>query len=283
MNPVEIETIEIDLLLEAISRRYGYDFKGYSRASLKRRILGFKSTTKVRNISDLIPLLLYDKDLFKTLLSSLSVTVTEMFRDPEIYQVLRQHLIPFLKTYPYSKIWCAGCATGEEVYSLAILLKEAGLGKRVQIYATDINDNSLEKAKLGIYSNKQIKEYTANYRLAGGTDDFSNYYHANYDSVIMNKSLNENVVFANHNLVSDGVFGEMQLIICRNTLIYFDRMLQDRVLNLFRESLCNKGYLCLGTKESLQFTTVKDEFKTIDKKAKLFQLKEKRAVKLDPI
>jgi chemotaxis protein methyltransferase CheR len=226
----------------------------------------------VNRISDLIPLVLHDSNLFKSLLFSISVTVTEMFRDPEVYQELRKHLVPYLKTYPYSKIWCAGCATGEEVYSLAILLKEAGLHKKVQIYATDINDESLEKAKLGIYSNNQIKEYTSNYRLAGGNQDFSSYYHSSYDSVIMDKSLRDNVVFANHNLVSDKVFGEMQLVICRNTLIYFDRVLQERVLNLFRDSLVHKGFLCLGTKESLQFSAINKEFKIISAKSKLFQL-----------
>jgi chemotaxis protein methyltransferase CheR len=272
MASVDIETIEIELLLDTISRRYGYDFHNYSKASLKRRILNFTSKTEINKISELIPLLLYDKELFRSFLLSLSVTVTEMFRDPEVYVVLREQVLPFLKTYPFSKIWCAGCATGEEVYSIAILLKEAGLSERVQIYATDINDESLQKAQSGIYSTLQIQEYTRNYQLAGLTGSFSDYYFARYDSVIMDQSLKDNIVFANHNLVSDEVFGKMQLILCRNTLIYFNRDLQDRVLSLFRDSLVHKGFLCLGTKESLEFSSVKDDFHSIEKKAKVFQL-----------
>ena len=272
MNQLQIENIELDILITAINDRYGYDFSNYSRASLKRRIIAFISKSEQNHISELIPLLLYDKVLFNKLLFSISVTVTEMFRDPQVYKALRHHLVPYLKTFPYAKVWCAGCATGEEVYSLAILFKEAGLAKRVQIYATDINADSLEVARSGIFPARNFKDYTSNYMEAGGCGTFSDYYHSRYDSVIIDPSLRENIVFANHNLVCDASFGEMQLIICRNTLIYFNKELQDRVLKLFSDSLGTKGFLCLGTKEDLKFTSVAKEFKTIDASCKIFQL-----------
>jgi chemotaxis protein methyltransferase CheR len=273
MNAIEIEAVEIELLLEAVNQCYGYDFRNYSKASLKRRIINFLPKNNCTRISDLIPLLLYDPNLFRTFVLSLSVTVTEMFRDPEVYIALRKLVVPFLKTFPFCKIWCAGCATGEEVYSLAILLKESGLLDKVQIYATDINAESLQKAELGIYSNSQIQEYTKNYHMAGFASDFSNHYYASYDSVVMDAALKKNIVFANHNLVSDQSFGDVQLIICRNTLIYFNRELQNRVLSLFSHSLVNKGFLCLGTKENLEFSSVSDRFLNIAKKEKLYQLR----------
>lgn len=273
MNRVEIESVEIELLLQAITKRYGYDFHNYSKASLKRRIIGFLHKSNLEQISELIPRLLHDKGMFRSFLLSLSVTVTEMFRDPNVYVVLRERVIPFLKTFPFCKIWCAGCATGEEVYSIAILLSESGLLDKVQIYATDINDESLQKAELGIYSRTQIQEYTRNYQLTGLEGSFSDYYHASYDSVVMDASLKKNIVFANHNLVSDESFGKMQLILCRNTLIYFNSELQGRVFSLFSESLVNKGFLCLGTKEDIQFSSVSNKFRSIRQNEKLFQLR----------
>lgn len=276
MEKVEIEQIELDLLLEAIFRRYGYDFRKYSQASMRRRIQHHLAKTKLQTISELITRILYDEALFQALFFDLSVTVTEMFRDPWFYLALREKVVPFLKTFPFINIWQAGCATGEEVYSLAILLKEEGLYERAQIYATDFNDAALEKAKTRIYSPKQMKEYTLSYQKAGGKKSLADYYHAQYQSVIIDASLQENITFANHNLVTDGVFGEMHLILCRNVLIYFDRTLQDRALSLFRDSLLYNGFLCLGTKETIQFSKVKADFIEFAAQAKIYQCKKEK-------
>ncbi len=196
-----------------------------------------------------------------------------MFRDPFVYRSIREKVVPFLKTYPFVKIWYAGCATGEEAYSLAILLQEEGLYERTTIFATDFNDEALEKAKEGIYALDNVQQFTKNYQHAGGTGSFSNYYHAEYESMAINRSLKKKITFANHNLVTDEVFGEMHMIFCRNVLIYFDKKLQNRVLNLFTESLVNGGFLCLGAKENLQFTDVNSYYKPIDKKGKIYQRK----------
>ena len=271
MKKAEIENLEVELLVEAVFKRYGYDFRHYSRASLKRRIYNFLSKTSFNKPTEIIPQLLYDRTLLESLIYNLSITVTEMFRDPFVYKTIREKVISFLKTYPFIKIWHAGCSTGEEAYSIAILLKEEGLYDRSQIYATDFNDEALEKAKQGIYPIENIKEYTANYQACGGKESFSKYYHSKYGSVIMNQELNKNITFANHNLASDTVFGEMQLIMCRNVLIYFDQPLQNRALKLFYESLALNGFLCLGTKESIQFSDFQEHFKTINKKARIYQ------------
>lgn len=280
MEKVEIEQIELSLLLEAIYRRYGYDFRQYSQVSVKRRIYHHMAKTKLQTISDLIAKIMYDEALFQALFFDMSVTVTEMFRDPWFYVALREKVVPFLKTFPFINIWQAGCATGEEVYSLAIILKEEGLYERAHIYATDFNDAALEKAKNRIYSPERIKEYTASYQKAGGKKSLADYYHAQYQSVIINASLQENITFANHNLATDGVFGEMHLILCRNVLIYFDRSLQDRALSLFRDSLLYNGFLCLGTKETIDFSKVKKDFTNFAPQEKIYQCKKGSANQL---
>lgn len=273
MNKTEVEEIEIDLLLEALFRRYGYDFRHYAKASITRRIRHLLEKSGHSRTSEMIPELLYDKSFFEKIVYDFSITVTEMFRDPGFYRAIREKVIPYLKTYPFIKIWHAGCATGEEVYSIAIVLKEEGLYDRATIFATDFNNAALAKGKEGIYSLENIKQYTLNYQDAGGTSSFSEYYHAQYDSVIMDQSLKKNITFANHNLVTDNTFSEMHLILCRNVLIYFNKTLQDRVLRLFHDSLIHGGFLCLGTKESIQFADVAEAYERTDKKHKIYQKK----------
>jgi len=274
MTKTEIEKIEADLLLEGIFKRYGYDFRNYSRASLMRRINSFRKESGIYRITELLPKLLYDESFFASLAYRFSITVTEMFRDPSVYKTIREKVISFLKTYPFIKVWLAGCATGEEVYSMAIMFKEEGIYDRVQIYATDFNDHALRLAKQGIYSVKHIQQHTLNYQKSGGKESFSNYYHSKYDSVIVNGNLKSRITFANHNLVSDSAFGEMHLILCRNVMIYFDKILQNRVLQLFHGSLIYNGFLCLGSKESLRFSSVKDKFIEFAKKEKIYQKKD---------
>ena len=276
-----IENIEINLLLEGIFQRYGYDFRNYARASIKRRILSFLAThpnlgeLEDEKFSRLIPPILYDENLFRELLQCFSVTVTEMFRDPELFKALRERVIPYLKTFPHVRIWHAGCSTGEEVYSTAIILKEEGLYDRSTIYATDFNDGALDTARKGIYKLESGKEFSKNYQKSGGRKSLSSYYHANYDAMIFDKELRKNVTFSNHNLVLDGSFGEMHLIICRNVLIYFDKTLQNRILNLFDESLCDNGFFVLGSKETINFSDIEKHFSVIDKKWKIYQKNKK--------
>ena len=273
-NPMkngETENIELQLLLEAILLKYGYDFRQYSRASVKRRVLHRLGLSGLSSISEMQHRVLRDVEFFETLLRDLSINVTEMFRDPSFYKSLRVEVIPFLKTYPFVKIWHAGCSTGEEVYSMAIVLQEEGLYKRTQLYATDFNDVVLQKAKEGIYPVENVKEYTLNYQKSGGKDSFVNYYTAKHDHIILNRSLKTNIVFANHNLVTDGVFGEMNLILCRNVLIYFTKELQNRVFKLFYDSLCHHGILCLGSKESLRFSGYADRFEGIVEDEKIYR------------
>ena len=265
--------LEIDLLLEAIFIKYGYDFRNYSKAHIKRRLLFRLSTSNLKSISEMQHKVLHEADFFEVILRDLSINVTEMFRDPGFYLALRKEVVPVLKTYPYIKVWHAGCSTGEEVYSFAVLLKEEGLYDRTQIYATDFNRNVLDIAKKGIYPIDRIKEFTANYQSAGGTQSFSDYYMANYDSVIYDQSLKKNMVFAEHNLVTDSVFAEVNLVICRNVLIYFNKELQNRVINLFYDILINGGYLGLGSKETIQFTSKVDKFEVINKEEKIYKKK----------
>ena len=271
MKKTEIENLETELFLDAINKRYGYDFSHYASASLKRRIHHFLSETSHDKITEAIPRLLYDVEFFESLIQTLSITVTEMFRDPFVYKAIREQVIPQLKTYPFLKIWHAGCATGEEVYSMAILLKEADISDGFHIYATDFNDSALGKAKNGIYPLKHARTSTINYQKSGGTKAFSEYYQSKYDSVIMNRELKKNITFANHNLVTDSVFGEMHLVVCRNVLIYFDRVLQERVFNLFTDSLITGGFLCLGSKESLQFSDVYESYEEAARKEKIYR------------
>ena len=265
------ENLEISLLLDAIYRKYGYDFRDYSAASIKRRIMRRLSMSGLRSISELQHKIIYDESFFTDLLLDLSINVTEMFRDPSFYRVLRKNIFPVLKGLPFLKIWHAGCATGEEVYSLVILLKEEGLYNRSQVYATDFNEKVIHKAKEGIYDIERLKIYTHNYQKAGGLASFADYYTARYEYVLMNKSLKKNITFSDHNLVTDGVFGEMNMILCRNVLIYFGRELQNRVFRLFKDSLSNGGFLCVGTKESIRFSDISDDFEDVAKKEKIYR------------
>ncbi len=273
MNDAEIEQIEIDLLLEAVYRRYGYDFRSYARASIERRTRLFLSKLGCASVSEMIPMILRDRELFSRLAGYFSIAVTEMFRDPFVYRTVRNEVIPLLKTWPHVKIWHAGCATGEEVYSLAIVLKEEGVYDRATIYATDFHDDALEKAREGIYAIGKLQEATRNYQQAGGKGSLAEYYHAHYDAVAMNSALRERVVFSGHNLALDSVFGDMHLVFCRNVLIYFNRELQNRALGLFTESLVHGGFLCLGTKEDLQFSSVSERYDIVDDKARIYKKK----------
>jgi len=269
----DTEDIELSLLLQAVYQKYGYDFRNYSKAHLKRRILQRLKRSGLNSISELQHKVLWEKDFYRTFLQDLSINVTEMFRDPAFYLAFREKVIPDLSTYAHIKVWHAGCSTGEEVYSLAILLKEENLLSRTRIYATDINKNVLEIAKQGIYSSKEMDLYSENYLKSGGKGKLSDYCTAKYGSVIFDKLLSRNVVFADHNLVTDGVFAEVNLVFCRNVLIYFDKDLQNKVLTLFSNSLTKRGFLCLGTKESLQFSDWEDRYDIIDKKMKIFKKK----------
>jgi chemotaxis protein methyltransferase CheR len=270
---IDPQAIELNLLFEGIYQRYGYDFRDYGKAHAKRRILHRLALSGISSVSELQHRILYDDSFFHQLLQDLSINTTEMFRDPEFFLSVREQVIPVLKTYPFIKIWHAGCSTGEEVYSMAILLKEEGLLNRTQIYATDFNPAVLQKAREGIYPANLMKDYTRNYIKSGGKSSFSDYYNARYDSAILKKVLKENVVFADHNLVTDSVFGEMNLVMCRNTLIYFNKSLQDKVVGLFRDSLVSGGFLCLGSKESITFSPHQVSFEPVVGKWKIFRKK----------
>jgi chemotaxis protein methyltransferase CheR len=271
MKEKEIRDIELDLLLEGILRRHGYDFRNYARASLRRRVGSMASKLGVDHISQIIPSILRDEAVINDFLREMSINITEMFRDPTFFAAIREKVIPYLDSYPFLKIWHAGCATGEEVYSMAIVFKEEDLYKRSRIYATDFNNESLHKAEEGIYDLDKLKKYMGNYNHSKPKASFSEYYLAGYQSAKMGESLREHITFANHNLVTDGIFGEMNLIVCRNVMIYFDKHLKNKVLRLFRDSLCHRGFLCLGPKESLQFSEVADDFEVVSKKEKIFR------------
>ena len=266
-----LRDIEVDCLLEAIHQRYGYDFRHYARASLKRRIDNCLIVSGLKHVSELIPKVLHDQAFFNEYLNFMSVTVTEMFRTPEMFKQLRKQVIPKLRTYSRINVWHAGCATGEEVYSMAILLHEEGLLERTQIYATDYNNQSLEKARAGIYPAEKMQQYTQNYLRAGGKGSFSDYYWANYNSAKMDKLLSQRITFAHHNLMCDQVFAEMHLVLCRNVLIYFDQTLQDRVLGVLGESLIRRGFLVLGDKESLKFSAQENAFDAFDEKLRIYR------------
>jgi chemotaxis protein methyltransferase CheR len=267
---MSFDTKELKALLESIRAVYGYDFTEYAEASVIRRVENFMTTRKIATLEKLAAMLLNDEKLFEEFIQEVSVTVTEMFRDPAFYKSLRENVMKRLATYPFIKVWIAGCATGEEIYSIAILLHEENLLNRSVIYATDINQRSLQKAKDGVYPLANMKSYTANYQKAGGTGSFSEYYKAKYNSVMFDKALKQNIVFAPHNLATDMSFNEFQLIVCRNVLIYFNQQLQNKVINLFYESLCPFGFLGLGNKESLLFSEKKKLFEEVDKKEKIF-------------
>jgi len=271
LEQVENENIEIKLLLEAIRLKYGYDFNNYSQASLKRRIKHRLALCNFQSILHMIPAILSDQSFFESLLLDFSINATQMFRDPSFYLSLKRNVFPVLKNYPYLKIWHAGCSTGEEVYSMVILLEEEDLYDKSQIYATDFNEIVLKKAKEGIYPIQNIKAYTLNYQQAGGSQSLSDYYTARYDSIILNKGLRKNILFSDHNLVTDWVFGDMNIIFCRNVLIYFNKELQNRVFKLFTESLCDNGFLCIGPKESLEFSDYSNHYVQISEKEKIYK------------
>ena len=267
----DVDEIELSLLLEGVFRRYGFDFREYAPASLRRRIWRRMHAEGLETISALQNRLLHDPDCMERLLLDLSINVTAMFRDPAFYRSFREKVVPLLRTYPFTRIWVAGCSTGEEVYSLAILLQEENLSERTRIYATDINESVLERARAGVFPLDKMREYTQNYIKAGGTQAFSEYYLAKYDGAQFQRSLVENVVFAQHNLVSDRSFNEFNVIVCRNVMIYFDRALQDRVHRLFYESLVTFGVLGLGAKESIRFSPYGDSFEALDPSERLYR------------
>jgi chemotaxis protein methyltransferase CheR len=265
-----IESEELRQMLVAIRSVYGYDFTDYAEVSVKRRVTGFMNNRKLESVAKLQRLILSDDKLFEEFIREISVTVTEMFRDPVFYRALREKVMNRLKTYPFIKIWLAGCATGEEVYSLSILLKEEGILNRSVIYATDINQRSLQIARDGIYPLEYMKNYSTNYQQAGGKSNFSDYYIAKYGSALFDQGLRENVVFSSHNLATDKSFNEFHMIMCRNVLIYFNQQLQSRVIKLFYDSLCPFGFLGLGNKESLLFAANQKDFTDVDRKEKIF-------------
>ena len=267
----DLEDIEIGLLLEGLYRAYGFDFREYSRASIKRRILEMMRAEKLETVSALQERVLHDAACLDRFLLGLSVHATAMFRDPSFYLTFRRKVVPLLKTYPTVQIWVAGCSTGEEVYSLAILLQEERLYKRCRIYATDISRAVLRKARDGIFPLAAMREYTNNYHQAGGANEFSDYYTAQYDSVIFSTALKSNVVFSEHNLATDGSFNEFQVILCRNVMIYFNKDLQARVHNLLYDSLSMFGVFGLGNKESLKFTPRAAFYEHLNDKDKLYR------------
>ena len=258
-------------MLDAVFRESGYDFRNYAGASLHRRIHHLREKLGQPTISHLIPLVLHDKDIMRQLTQVMSITVTEMFRDPEVFLFLREEIVPYLKTFPFIRIWVAGCASGEEVYSLAILLSEEGIYDRCHIYATDYNSEALQRAEEGIYKLEQVKEYMDNYRRSGGRDSLSRYFHSQYDSVIMDSSLKRNITFAAHNLATDTSFCEVNLILCRNVMIYFNRELQKRVFKLFKDSLSPNGFLCLGTREGLLASGIEQDFDVLNRDCKVYK------------
>ncbi|MGA9659500.1 MAG: CheR family methyltransferase [Asticcacaulis sp.] len=269
--PHRTEDIEIQLLLEAIFLKYHYDFRGYAKASLKRRLRQALPQFACDSFSALQDMLLHDAGIMQQLLPYMTVQVSEMFRDPSYFRALREQVIPHLRTYPSLKVWIAGCSTGEEVYSLVILFREEGLEDRTLFYATDINQNALRKAEAGVYSLDRIKLFTENHRQSGGKSSLSDYYIAAYNAASFDKTLRKNVVFSDHSLSTDAVFAETQLVSCRNVLIYFDRKLQDRAIDLFKDSLSRKGFLGLGSKESLRFSSSADNFSEFVRHERIYQ------------
>ena len=266
-----IEDIEIQLLLEALYRRYHYDFRHYAQASIKRRLKQARQQLGFPSFSALQDSLLHDPAMVPRLLDYLTVQVSEMFRDPSYYRAMREKVVPHLRTYPSLKVWIAGCSGGEELYSFVILFREEGLLDRTLFYATDISQHALETAASGVYAADRIRGFTENHQKSGGKSSLSDYYTAAYGRAVLDKSLRERVVFSDHSLVTDAVFAEVQLISCRNVMIYFDRPLQDRALGLFRDSLARKGFLGLGSKESLRFSEHSSAFTDFVREEKIYQ------------
>jgi len=270
-NDSELEAVEIKLLLEGIYQYYGFDFRDYASTSMRRRVWNVIEAEGLNSISGLQDRLLHDPGCMERFLLSLTVNVTAMFRDPTFYLSIREKVIPLLRTYPFIRIWHAGCSTGEEVYSMAILLKEEGLYDKCRLYATDMNEAVLKRAKSGIFPMHLMRDYTTNYIQSGGQSAFSRYYTAKHDSAIFDHELKKNVIFAHHNLVVDRSFNEFNLIMCRNVMIYFNHALQARVLNLFHDSLPRSGILALGTKESLKLSSHMSSYEELDQRNKIYR------------
>lgn len=266
-----VEEIELDLLLEAIGRRYGYDFRNYARASLRRRVQRVLELEDLDCLSALQARLLRDPGCIDRFISTLSVHVTSMFRDPDFYRSLREDVVPILRTYPFIRVWHAGCSSGEEVFSLAILLEEEGLYDRTRLYATDLSDTVLEQARGGTFPLARMREHTTNYLKAGGTVEFSRYYGASGDQAVFRQSLRRNMIFSQHNLVSDAPFNEFHVIMCRNVMIYFDSTLRERVHQLLYDSLLRLGVLALGKKETVDFTSVGKHYSPINANLRLYR------------
>jgi len=269
---IDLQDIEVELFVRGLKLRYGYDFSQYAPASLKRRVLQLVQSQRVGTVSELTSRLLHEPGFLDTVLEGLSVPVSEMFRDPEVFRALREQVLPVLASYPQINIWQAGCAHGQEVYSLAILLEEAGLYERTQIYATDFNESALRHAQEGIYPAKEAQLWSRNYLAAGGSYSLADYYSARYELIKLDQRLRRHVTFANHNLVTDEVFCEAHMVMCRNVLIYFSDPLQDRTLALFRDSLVRGGFLCLGTRESLDFAPSAGDFTPVNAALRIYRL-----------
>jgi chemotaxis protein methyltransferase CheR len=269
-QPSDID-IELRMLMEAVYLKYNYDFRDYTGASQKRRVLHALHQMECETVSALQAKVMHDPQAFARLLQYLTIPVTEMFRDPEYYAAVRSQVVPFLQTYPSLKIWIAGCSTGEEVYSMAILLKEEGLLERSLVYATDINPESLEAARRGVFPLDRMRLYTENYQNAGGKRAFSDYYTAAYGGALFDRALVENVTFADHSLATDSVFSETHFVSCRNVMIYFNRRLQNRVLGLFHDSLCHRGFLGLGSKESIEFSSYASRFDVLARRERVYR------------
>ncbi len=263
--------IEFRLLIDAIYHMYHYDFRGYAPASLRRRLKTALQRFGCQTLSQLQDRVLHEPAVFAQLLDYLTVQVSEMFRDPSYFRALRESVVPLLRTYPSLKVWVAGCSAGEEAYSIAILLHEERLLEKTLIYATDINPQTLQKAEAGVYDVARIAGFTANHHASGGRSSLSDYYTAAYGRAVFNKSLKDHIVFSDHSLATDSVFAEVQLVSCRNVLIYFDRELQDRALGLFHESLCRHGFLGIGSKESLRFSSHAEAFESFVRAERIYQ------------
>ena len=266
--------IELRLLVDAIYLKYHYDFREYATASLKRRLKSAMLKFDCATLSELQGRVLHEPATFRALLDFLTVPVTEMFRDPTYFKALRETVVPLLRTYPSLKVWIAGCSTGEEAYSMAILLREEGLLSRTLIYATDINPHVLQKAEAGVYDADRIPGFTENHRRSGAPTSLSDYYQAAYGRAVFDRELRRHLVFSDHSLATDSVFAEVHLVSCRNVLIYFNRVLQDRAIGLFRESLCRKGFLGIGAKESLRFSAHGGAFTELVHEDRIFQKKD---------
>lgn len=273
MRANELENLEIKLLLEGVFNVYGYDFRDYAEASIGRRLRQWLQESGFNTFSEAQSRLLRDHTLFDSFIKGITVNVSEMFRDPFFFKVLREQVVPYLKTYPFVKIWHAGCATGEEAYSMAILLDEEGLKGKYRIYATDINEEILKRAKNGIFPLSEIQRYTQNYQKSGGIRSFADYYTARYDKAILMSQLRENIVFSTHNLATDSDFGEMNMVLCRNVMIYFKPDLKERAIGLFDSSIVSGGFLCLGSKETLENKKAAENYSEIEPKSRVYRKK----------